>query len=174
MARLQRVATRRSTHRPNRSWAGSHSAAFVTVAAATKVLLGAFSLSNPNIDETILRTVGIISVTSDQTAGSEQQVGAFGLIVVSDLAIAAGAASIPSPITDIQDDGWFAYVPFASQLLVASAVGWNNSVQYHFDSKAKRRIEEGTQVAIMVENAHATHAFIVGNVFRMLSQVSGT
>ncbi len=133
-------------------------------------------MSNPNIDETVLRTVGLISIQSDQAAAQEEQIGAFGMIVVNDLAVAAGAASIPGPITDRGDDGWHLYVPFAQTLSVATVVGFhgNFATQYGFDSKAKRRVEEGSQIAIMVENAHATHGLLVSFVFRMLSQVSGT
>ncbi len=106
--------TRRSN--PNRAWAGTVDTenAF---GGGSKILLGSFSLSNPNIDETILRTVGVLSIRSDQIAAPEEQVGAFGMIKVTDLAIAAGAASIPGPVTDIGDDGWFVHVPFAQARL---------------------------------------------------------
>ncbi len=171
---VQRSSTRRST--PNRSWTGSFSATTATVGAASKVLLGSFSLSNSNIDETVLRTVGVISIQSDQVAADELQIGAFGLIIVSDLAVAAGAASIPGPITDRADDGWFVYVPFCQSLEFISAVGVlpDMATQYQFDSKAKRKIAEGQNIAIMVENANSAGAFAIMNVFRMLSQVTGT
>ncbi len=161
---------------PNRSWTGTSSTGPVAVAAATKVVLATFVLSNPNIDETILRTVGVLAVQSDQAAASEDQIGALGMIVVNDLALAAGAASIPGPITDIGDDGWFLYVPFAQRLNFSSAVGVNPDFAqlYQFDSKAKRRVEEGSGVALIVENASSGHAFNVELVFRQLSQITGT
>ncbi len=163
---------------PNRSWAALQSTAgdFVTVAPATKVLLGGFTLSNPNIDETILRTVGTLAVRSDQAAASESQVGAFGMIIVTDLAAAAGAASIPGPITDAADDGWFVYVPIVQRFEFASAVGSNpdQATQYHFDSKAKRKFAEGQQVAVMCENDGASFGLSIAFVLRLLSQVTGT
>jgi len=161
---------------PNRSWGASNSTAATAVAAGTKVLLGTFVLSNPNIDETVLRTVGMVGVGSDQTAASELQLGAFGLVVVNDLAIAAGAASVPGPITDGGDDGWFVYVPFVQELRFLSGSGFDPHVinQYSFDSKAKRKIQEGSTIAVMVENAHATHAFQFFFGFRMLTMVTGT
>ncbi len=55
----------------NRSWSSLVNTGTSNIATDTKVLLGSFSLSNPGIDETILRTVGSISVSSDQTAASE-------------------------------------------------------------------------------------------------------
>ncbi len=173
--RRARSFTTRSS-RPNRSWAAATPAAVTSVPANSKVLLGSFTLSNANIDETILRTVGLISVGPDQLVASEDQVGAFGLIAVTDRALAAGAASIPGPFTDGADDGWFVYVPFAQSLIFADATGlypeW--ATQYMFDSKAKRRFQEGQAIAIMAENGSATAGFQIHEVFRMLSMVSGT
>ena len=161
-------------HRPNRGWAGSSPGSATTVGVSTKVLLGSFLLSNPNIDETVLRTVGQLAVVSDQTAASEQQLGAFGMIVVTDIALAAGAASIPGPVTDIADDGWFLYVPIAQTLLFADSTGLAQSVNYAFDSKAKRVVGDGQSMALMVENASASFVFQVVFTLRLLSQVTGT
>ncbi len=161
---------------PNRSWAFSGSTAATAVAAGTKVTTGSFTLSNPNIDETVLRTVGVIGIGSDQTAASELQLGAFGLILVNDLAAAAGAASLPGPVTDGGDDGWFVFVPFVQEFRFLSGSGFAPNVMrlYEFDSKAKRKMQEGQQIAVMCENAHSTHAFQLFFAFRMLTQVTGT
>ncbi len=111
-----RTSGRQQSQRPNRSWAAIVDAAETTVPAASKVLLGTFTPSVDGIDEVVLRTRGVLAVRSDQTAGSELQIGAFGMIVVTDTAAAAGAASIPSPATDADDDGWFVWLPFAQRL----------------------------------------------------------
>ena len=165
-----------SRSRPNRAWANFVTSARVIVNAASKVLLGGFSLSNANIDETVLRVVGTIGIRSDQTGVSEDQVGAFGMIQVTDTAAAAGVASIPGPITDGADDGWFVYVPFTRSFIVLSSVGANPDFSFSipFDSKAKRRSGDGTQLAIVVENAHATHGLTISVVLRLLAMVSGT
>ncbi len=149
-----RLAGRR---RPGGTWARVVGD-FTNVPAATKVLLTTFSLSNPGIGETVRRVLGSIYVQSDQSAASEHQRGAFGLIVANDLAIAAGAASIPGPFTDADDDGWFVWRGFTQDLVVLTGVGFrsNFSIEYPFDSKAMRRIEEGFGVAVMAENADAT------------------
>ena len=164
------------TSRPNRSWSAFMATAPVSVAAASKVLIGGFTLSNPNIDETILRTVGSFSIRTDNNNGSEFQIGAFGMIRATDAAVAAGVASIPGPITDRGDDGWFTYAPFSYSSLLHTAVGFtmNESHTVQLDSKAKRRMEEGTQIALVVENAHATHGFTIVLQIRMLGMVSGT
>ena len=160
------------TSRPNRTWSKSNAVGFASVSVSSKVLIGSFVLSNPGIDETVLRTVGQIGVTSDQTAGTEAQIGAFGMIVVTDLALAAGAASIPGPITDAADDGWFLYVPITQEQVVATAVGIVRSKDYVFDSKAKRRVSEGQGIAIMAENASPSFVFRIAHVLRLLSMIS--
>ncbi len=174
MPRFQRQTFRNSA-RPNRSWARIVSTALINVPAASKVLLSTGVLDNQGIDETILRSVGLIAVATDAPGASESQIGAFGMIVVTDLAAAAGAASIPGPVTDGFDDGWLTYVPIAQEWDQASQVGRQQAaVQYHFDSKAKRVVSTGSSIAFMVENAHATFAFDILINMRMLTQVRGT
>ena len=164
---------RRNT--PNRAWTGAIEAAPTTIPAGSKVLLSSFTLSNANIDETVLRTVGGLAIASDQAASAESQIGAFGLIRVSEAAIAIGITAIPGPVTDTDDDGWFVYVPFAQTVDFRTAAGYALYTRwYGFDSKAKRVFEEGVRVAVVAENAHATHGLNITAVFRMLTMVRGT
>ncbi len=113
----------------------------------------------------------MVVLTSDQTGGQETQTGAMGMVVVSDLAIAAGVASIPGPVTDASDDGWYVWQALGGQLDILVGAGPRQAV-YEFDSKAMRRIEEGFGVAIVVENAHATHGFNVLVYFSVLASLS--
>ena len=118
----------------------------------------------------------MLSVATDQIAAAEQQIGAFGLMIVTDKAAAAGVASIPGPITDIGDD-WFVYVPIVQQLGFATATGFNpgQGVHYPIDSKAKRILEgSGKVIAVVVENIHASFAFEIAFVMRILTQTRGT
>ncbi len=133
-------------------WSGLVSSAYTTLPASSAVLAGTFVLSNPGIGETIIRTVGVLSVASDQTAALEPQFGSLGMVVVTDAAGAAGIASIPDPVTEEDDDGWFLFVPFLQQL---EGVTGPSSMLYSFDSRGKRRIEEGFQVAVVIANAAA-------------------
>ena len=57
--------------RPNRSWDGFFNLVPQTIGAGTKVLIGSFALNNPGIDETVLRTVGMFSIASDQAGSVE-------------------------------------------------------------------------------------------------------
>jgi len=79
------------------------------------------------------------------------------MMVVSDLAIAAGAASIPGPVTDSDDDGWFVWVPCMSQFQFVSGVGIDPDAgrYFPFDSRAMRRTEEGFGIAVMWETGSA-------------------
>ena len=132
------------------------------VATSTKVLIATLTLSNPGIGETVRRTVGQVYVISDQTAASEIQAGAFGVIVANDLAIAAGAASIPGPVTDRNDDGWMVWQGFSQQIIVGDATGILRGYVYNFDSRGMRRVEEGFGMAFMVENNSGSNVFHLG------------
>ena len=169
MARKQFV---RRTSTPNRSWSGS-SFGSQTIAGNTAVLLGTFTLSNPGIDETVLRTLGSFNVRSDQNVATEVQQGAIGMIVVSDQAVSVGITAIPHPVTDIADDGWFLFAPISQSLQFSDATGVNYAPRYDFDSKAKRVTHDGQSIAIVVENS-TTQGFSLSMVLRMLSMVRGT
>ncbi len=95
----------------------------------------------------------------------------MGFVVVNDLAIAAGAASLPGPHTDSSDDGWFVWQPFM-QAGTGNSAGMKLGERYEFDSKAMRRIEEGFSVAVMVENSHATFGLEVLIGFALLASLS--
>ena len=171
--RLQRQFNR--TSRPNRGWAGLAPAATTSIPAASKVLVAAFTLDNDGIDETVLRTVGLLTVASDQDTSDEQQFGALGIIVVTDVAIATGITAIPDPVSEVGDDGWLLYVPFGSMLRVQDQTGFSPDwgQRYPFDSKAKRVVHSGFSLAVVVANA-GTHGIDVRVAFRLLSQVRGT
>ncbi len=126
-----------------------------TTVASGKALLATFALSNPGIGETVRRTRGMFDVVSDQSSVTEQQNGALGFMIVSDLAAAAGAASIPGPITDASDDGWFVWEPFTQvsqfTLGVSNAAAAQGAAIYPFDSKAMRKVADGFTIVCMVE-----------------------
>ena len=177
MARRQSRQFNRSSSRPNRGWSGLIETTFTLVAPNSRVLLSLGAPNNPGIDLTVLRTVGGLFVTSDQTAASETQVGALGMIMVTDAAAAIGITAIPDPVTQLEDDGWFLYQSFAQSNVVLSGVGFsfNTGNWYPFDSKAKRIFSgEGVQFAVVVSNAHPTTGINVLLNFRTLTQVRGT
>jgi len=164
----------RSSSRPNRAWSYTQETAFTNIPAATKVLIASFVPSNPGIDCTILRCIGGIAVASDQAAAVEVQSGAFGMILVTDQAAAAGVASMPGPFTDGNDDGWFCHQSFGQQGELAPDVGVA-SQWYPIDTKGKRIIDGlGVTLAVLAENAHPTHGMVMYVAIWILSQVRGT
>jgi len=162
----RRVATQpRARKEVNYTW--SHLQIAVTVVpAGTKVLLGFFFLDTA-FEETVVRVRGTMSINTDQTASLETQQGALGFIRVTDRAIVAGAASIPGPVTDGDDDGWFVWVPFSHESL--TSIGPEAARIYPIDSKAQRIVREGQQLAVMLENA-GPHGLRVTLMLRALSR----
>ncbi len=138
----------------------------VTVAASAKALIGIYTPTVAGIGETIRRNVGGINIGSDQLAASEDIIGAFGLTVANDIALAAGAASLPGPVSELDDDGWLVWQGFAQEVTFATAVGFDSvgGRWYNFDSKAMRRVEEGYGLAMMIENKSASIAFQVSTL----------
>ncbi len=163
-ARAQRSGPGRKV--VNYGWS-SLSVDYTVVPSGSKVLLSFFFLDTA-FEETIVRTRGIMSVASDQTAAVEDQRGALGFIRVTDRARVAGAASIPGPITDGDDDGWMVWVPFAQKSVVN--VTAPPSMQYMIDSKAQRIVREGQEIAVMVENGDGVTGLTVALQLRVLSR----
>ena len=58
---------------------------------------------------TIVRTRFLVSVVTDQVAADELVLGALGMAVVSDQAVAIGVTAVPTPITDMGSDLWFVH-----------------------------------------------------------------
>ncbi len=157
-----RGAFRGRAKRPGGTWARAVILP-QSIPVSTKVLVATFVLSNSGIGETIRRTLGNCFVVSDQSAASEVQAGSFGMIVANDLAVAAGAASIPGPFTDADDDGWFVWQGWSQQSIIpASGGSFQEGKVYQFDSRAMRRAEEGFAIALMVENASSTNVMQFG------------
>ena len=173
MARARRQLQRRSGARPNRAWTVAFSSSFITVPANSLTLISLFVPANIGIDLTILRTVGHLSIASDQTGASEEQVGAFGMIIVTNAAFAIGVTAMPDPVSDANDEGWFVYQGFSQQTAL-NTIGVG-SIGYTINSKAKRIMSgNGKTMVLMITNAHATQGLLFSLQIRFLTQVRGT
>ena len=128
------------------NWARVVNSGRATIATGAKVLLSSIALSNPGINEVIRRTRGVWSI---DLAATGPVSAALGFIVVTDLALATGAAAIPGPITEASDDGWFVWQPLLYESIGAGGIPGQI---LEFDSKAMRRVPEGYSVAVMAEN----------------------
>ncbi len=134
-------------------WIGSG----ITLAAATGSANNLFSTLNAAAlllrPFTIIRTRLKILFVSDQVAAAETPQGVFAKIVISDQASAAGAASIPGPVTN-PDAPFHVYEPLISEFLFGTAVGFQDapggSVN-DVDSKSMRKVGANEDVATLVE-----------------------
>jgi len=103
--------------------------------------------------ETILRTRGHVFLQLDSGGADERVLVAVGLIVVSTNAFTAGAASLPSPVDDGEDDWlWHSYL----SLSVLAEVAISDQAMFQrqeIDSKAMRKVRPGEVLAFMAEIA---------------------
>ena len=172
MAVRRRSGFRRSGSRPNRGWSATLESTVTSVGASNKVILASFA-NNVAADLTILRVVGGVAVASDQSAAVEVQQGAVGMMIVTDIAFAAGAASVPGPVTDAADDGWFVHQFFGQQSSLVATMP--NSVWYPIDQKAKRIVDSTGQVIVLMgENINASNGLTLFFQIRILTQLRGT
>ena len=125
---------------------------------------------------TILRTRGLLFISSDQVASNEEQFGALGMAVVSTPAATAGVASIPTPITEEFSDLWFLYAYFATANSVGGGAGTGvpvtNGMVFPFDSKAQRKVVSDESIVVTLENASAAFGLEYLIKFRMLLMLS--
>ena len=148
--------------------------AYTTLPAASAIFAQVFDprlLGNvASIESTIVRVRGILSVRSDQASVVEEQFGSLGFIIISDAQASVGITSIPIPQTDGAEDGWFVWVPFMQDGIQGSANKGSN--EYVIESKAMRKLESGTQMAVVVENSHSTEGLEFAMNFRFLMKLA--
>ncbi len=118
---------------------------------------------------TIVRTIGLVSIQSDQVAAAEEQLGAFGMGLVNDVAGALGATGIPGPASDCGWGGWFVHQFFTQVTGIASGTSTGVvDVRYSFDSRAQRKVSAEEDIVFMVENFGDTGGLRFATSFRML------
>ncbi len=111
---------------------------------------------------TVVRTRGLIGIESDQGAVTEPQIASMGFAVVSDQAVAIGVGAVPTPETERASDLWFVFESIYNTLRVNTSVGFENFLQQKdFDSRAMRKVEEGQDIAVVIENS----ALTLGSIF---------
>ncbi len=99
---------------------------------------------------TIVRSHFVLMVISDQAAAIEEQVGAFGLAVVSSEAVNVGVTAVPTPVTESGSSLFFVHQFYmaAMQEITDRAVG---PEIYQVDSKAMRKVEVGQDIITIGE-----------------------
>ena len=117
---------------------------------------------------TIVRTRGYVNLLSDQQIATEAQSIAYGEIVVSDVALAAGVASVPTPITDSQSN-WHVFEGLANRFILGTAVGFMEAGRERIiDSKAMRKVAEGQDIITVAETTAISDGVIVSSFSRVL------
>jgi len=101
---------------------------------------------------TVVRTRGLLYLSSDQIAASEDQYCAYGETVVSEQAATAGIASVPTPIVEPESD-WHVYETLMSDFRFGTGIGFVSpgGMERVFDSKAMRKVDVGEQLVAVVE-----------------------
>ncbi len=151
----RRTFVRGGRARRQTQW-GFIGATSTTLAAASSATLVA-SLNSAGLalrPFTVVRSIIEIGIKSDQSAAGETQVAAVGMAVVSDQAVAVGITAVPTPASDAGSDLWFAHQWLLNDFSFISGVGVDERMQkrYTIDSKAMRKVEEGSDFVLVAEN----------------------
>ena len=117
---------------------------------------------------TIVRTRGRLLVMSDQVAASESYVGSIGYSVVSDQAIAVGVTAVPTPATDLASDKFFVLESWPGRAILNGTSWFMDATPQVFDSKAMRKVEEGSDIAFVSEAGIGGNGALVVDVGRLL------
>jgi len=131
-----------------------------TLASGTPVLFTGLTTAQLALRPfTVVRTRGLLQLSSDQLTTTESYFGAYGMAVVSDQAFAIGITAVPTPITDKDSDLWFVFEELTGRFAVSSAIGiLEVGNRREFDSRAMRKVEDGQDIAIVEENSGSPFA----------------
>jgi len=155
-------------------WAATSGRSAYTALAAASSILDTTFVTLDSQPETIVRTVGLLNIQSDQAAASERPFGAVGICIVSDQAAAIGITAIPKPFTDASSDLWFMHRFWAAPVAEAGtgASLQNISQDVDLSSKAMRKLTDDETVCLVIENASAIHGAEYTFNVRLLSKVA--
>ena len=118
-----------------------------TLTSSTAVIWSAGVILTNEPEVTIVRTRGIITATLEVVAAiGDGFFGAVGIGVVTSAAFTAGVASVPTPLTEEQWDGWLFHTYFDVRSVTATIGDGVNAVgavvRIPIDSKAMRIFTE--------------------------------
>ena len=150
------------TSRRQNSWGlGAGSSVVTTLSATGSAFLGSTII--PEVEGlTIVRTRGeLMMYLSTAAAGQDGFTGAFGIAVATSAAVAAGIASVPTPITESDWNGWLYHRFFSlttADVIDASAstdrdalLPVTAAMRLEVDSKAMRKFKVEDRLYAAVE-----------------------
>ena len=167
-------AGRSGVKRPTNWIASAIVTANTPLAAATAIVDQEFTAAQiaalAQAGGTIVRTRGILWVTSDQEAATEDPFGAMGMMVVRDQARIAGVAAVPTPVAEAENDGFFVHQWWNAGLRFGSTIGFTGNPwkRYEFDSKAQRKFTSSDAIVVTIENSSSAFGCEFQLQFRML------
>ena len=142
-----------------------------TLAASSKAIVTSLTtVEKAKLPFTVIRTIGLLTVLSDQIILREVPSGALGATVVTDRARTVGITALPDPVTESEADFWFLFEPWSCIMqvdgtpIVTTSSPWIKV----FDSKAQRKVEEGEDVVFIIANADSASGVFNTVQLRML------
>ena len=93
---------------------------------------------------------------------------ALGMSVVTSQATGVGITAVPTGYADLASDLFFVYEQFFGEFRVNSAVGTETYVGKNYDSKAMRKVPDGSDIAVTLENSSLSQGLTVLHAGRML------
>jgi len=104
-------------------------------------------------DGTIVRTRGLVDIFLNDgvTSDGDGYFGAVGIGLATAAAVAAGVASVPTPITELFWDGWLWHSFFSVHGSATDAGSPSRAQRLVIDSKAMRKFETGMAVFMAAE-----------------------
>ena len=100
--------------------------------------------------DTVVRIRGFAEISlSSGTADGDGYTGAFGIGIVTDAAFAAGVASVPTPITEIEWEGWIWHQMFSVRSPATDSTEIRQT--FEIDSKAMRKVGSNRTIFAVVE-----------------------
>jgi len=162
---------RRSPGRLTEWFSNPYAVDATTLAANTFIVVTSLTAAGlAKIPFTITRTVGIFSVMSDQAGAIEHPLLVVGGMVVSAKAVTTGATAIPDPVTEVNSDEWFLHQALSGP--TATALTNNGVEQFHFDSRAQRKVQDGEDIVFVIANPNTVDGARFWFQFRMLVKLS--
>ncbi len=137
---------RRSRRRNDYRWIGATGGAAMASGASSALV----TVISTQSAFTLMRIRGEAVASIDGPVANDKVIVAIGLIIVTDAAVAAGAASIPTPATDLNSSWiWHGFFPLVAQGADdAEGVVMRQTI----DSKAMRKIGNLESMVVVAEN----------------------
>ena len=120
-------------------------------ASGIKIIGAQLVLASGILETTIVRLRGQLEIILQTTGGVGQGFrGAFGIGVVTTAAATIGITAVPSPITELDWDGWMYYTMFGVHHGLAAVSDGSGHERIDVDTKAMRKFgDEQTLLAVM-------------------------